>query len=172
MLCVLSCFSHVRLFLTLWIEGHQAPLSMGFFRQEYWSGLPSPPAGDLPDPGIKTMSPALQVDSLPLNHWGSPWLNLTLSLFKVESNNPSLQIDSSVPFFRIHIFLLIYNICFSLSDLLHYVWQSLDPSTSLQKTQFRSFLWLSSIPLYICTMSSLSVHLLMGIKVASMSWLL
>ena len=49
---------------------HQAPPSMGFSRQEYWSGLPFPPPGDLPDPGIEPMapgSPALQVDSLPLS---------------------------------------------------------------------------------------------------------
>ena len=54
-------------------------------------------------------------------------------------------------FFRFHIYVLIYNICFSLSDLLHLVWQSLGPSTSLQMTQFHFFLWLSNIPLYICT---------------------
>ena len=62
-------------------------------------------------------------------------------------------------FSRFHIYALIYNICLSLSDLLHSVWQSLDPSTSLQVTQFRSFLWLSNIPLYICTTSSISIHL-------------
>ena len=45
---------------------HQAPLSMGFSRQEYWNGLPNPPPGDLPNPGIKPVSPALQVGSLPL----------------------------------------------------------------------------------------------------------
>ena len=50
----------------------QAPLSMGFSRQEYWSGLPFPPPGDLPDPGIEPTSPALQADSLPLSHWGRP----------------------------------------------------------------------------------------------------
>ena len=51
--CVLSHFSHVRLFATLWTVARQAPLSMGFSRQEYWSGLPCPPPGDLPYPGIK-----------------------------------------------------------------------------------------------------------------------
>ena len=54
--CVLSCFSCVRLFTTLWTVAHQAPLSMGFCRQEEWSGLPCPPPGDLPDPGIELMS--------------------------------------------------------------------------------------------------------------------
>ena len=50
---VLSHLSRVRLFVTLWTAAHQAPLSVGFPRQEYWSGLPYPPSGDLPDPGIK-----------------------------------------------------------------------------------------------------------------------
>ena len=48
---------------------------MGFSRQEYWSGLPCPPPGDLPDPGIEPVSPvalALQAESLPLSHWESP----------------------------------------------------------------------------------------------------
>jgi len=49
----------------------EEPLSMGFSRQEYWSGLPCPPPGDLPDPGIEPLSPALQTDSLPLSHLGS-----------------------------------------------------------------------------------------------------
>ena len=50
---------------TPWIVAHQAPLSMGFSRQEYWSGLPFPPPRDLPNPGIKFRSPALQAVSLP-----------------------------------------------------------------------------------------------------------
>ena len=61
-LCVLSCFSHAQLFVTLWTETCQALLSMGFSRQEYWSGFLYPPPGDLPESGIKTaplMSPAL-----------------------------------------------------------------------------------------------------------------
>ena len=53
---MLSRFSHVRLFATLWTISHQAPLSMGFPRQEYWSGLPCPPPGDLSDPGIEPAS--------------------------------------------------------------------------------------------------------------------
>ena len=56
----------------LWIITCQAPLSLEFSRQEYWSGLLCPPPGDLPDPGIKPVSPALQVDSLLLSHQGSP----------------------------------------------------------------------------------------------------
>ena len=66
-LCLVARFNRVRLFLTPWTIAHQTPLSTGFSRQEYWSGLPCPPPGDLPDPGIKPaspVSPALQVDSL------------------------------------------------------------------------------------------------------------
>ena len=64
--------SRVRLFATLWTVGHQAPLSMGFPRQEYWSGLPSPSPGDLPNPGIKPRSPALQADALTSEPPGKP----------------------------------------------------------------------------------------------------
>ena len=60
---VLSRFSHVRLFVTLWTVAHQAPLSLGFSRQEYQSGLPRHPPGGLPQPWIKPRSPALQVAS-------------------------------------------------------------------------------------------------------------
>ena len=56
---------------------HQAPLLMEFPRQEYCNGLPFPPPGKLPDPGIKPVSPALQADSLPLSHLGSPYLYYT-----------------------------------------------------------------------------------------------
>ena len=63
---MLSHFSCVRLFVNLWTVAHQAPLSMGFSRQEHWSGLPGPPPGDPPDPGIEPtcpVAPALQADS-------------------------------------------------------------------------------------------------------------
>ena len=59
-------------FTTPWIIVLQVPLSMGFPRQEYWSVLPFPSPGDLPDPGIKPTSSALQADSLLLSHQGSP----------------------------------------------------------------------------------------------------
>ena len=54
--CVLSRFSHVQLFATPWTIARQAPLSIGFSRQEYWSEVPCPPPGDLPDPGIEPVS--------------------------------------------------------------------------------------------------------------------
>ena len=57
-------WSRVRLFAIPWTVAYQAPLSMGFSRQEYWSGLPFPSPGDLPDPGIEPGSPALQADAL------------------------------------------------------------------------------------------------------------
>ena len=57
--------SHVRLFATPWTVAYQAPQSMEFSRQEYWSGLPFPSQGDLPNPGIEPGSPALQADALP-----------------------------------------------------------------------------------------------------------
>ena len=63
-----SCSVVSDSFVTPWIVACQAPLSMGFPRQEYWSGLPVPSPGDLPDPGTKPVSPALQADSLPLRH--------------------------------------------------------------------------------------------------------
>ena len=69
---MLSCFSCVQLCVTPWTVAHQAPLSMGFSRQECWSGLLCPPPVDLPDPGIEPMSPALQPNSLLLSHQGSP----------------------------------------------------------------------------------------------------
>ena len=65
-------FSHVRLLATPWTAARQAPLSMGFPRQEYWSGLPFPSPGDLPDPGTELESLHWQVDSLPLSLQGSP----------------------------------------------------------------------------------------------------
>ena len=65
----LSC---VRLFATPWTVACQAPLSKGFSRQESWSGLPFPPPGDLPSPGIESGSPAIQADSLPYEPPGKP----------------------------------------------------------------------------------------------------
>ena len=65
-------FSHVWLFVTPWTVAYQASLSMGFSRQEYWSGLPFASPGDLPHPGVKPRSPALQADALPSEPPGKP----------------------------------------------------------------------------------------------------
>ena len=62
--CMLSHLSRVQLFVTPWTVAFQAPLSMGFSRQEYWSGLPFPSSGDFPDPVIELRSPALEADAL------------------------------------------------------------------------------------------------------------
>ena len=69
--CMLSRFSHVQLFVTLWNVAYQTPLSKGFSRQEYWSEFPFPPPGDLPDSGIEPRSPALQAILYGLSHQGS-----------------------------------------------------------------------------------------------------
>ena len=69
---IVKSLSHVRLFVTPWTVAHQAPLSMGFSRQEYWRRLPFPSPGDLPDQGIEPGSPALQADALPSEPPGKP----------------------------------------------------------------------------------------------------
>ena len=69
---MLSHFNCVHPFGTLWTVAREAPLSLGFSRQEYWSGLPCPPPEDLPDPGIEptsSVAPALQADISVLSHW-------------------------------------------------------------------------------------------------------
>ena len=80
--CLLSCFSHVRLSATLWTVACQAPLSTGFSRQEYWSGLSCPPPGDLPDPGIKP-------ESLCLLHWQAGSFTTSVTW---EARHPPLQV--------------------------------------------------------------------------------
>ena len=74
-LCVCA-LSRVRLFATLWTAAHQALLSMGFSRQEYWSGWPCPPPGNLPNPGIELMSPALSGGFFTTSAPGKPKQNL------------------------------------------------------------------------------------------------
>ena len=71
--CGCACtLSRVPLCATPWTVNCQAPLSMGFLRQEYWSGLPFPSPRDLPDPGIEPRPPSLQADSLPSEPSGKP----------------------------------------------------------------------------------------------------
>ena len=69
--------SHVRLFVTPWTVDHQAPPSMGFTKQEYWSGFPFPSPGYLPNPGIKPRSSTLQADALTSEPPGKPLWELT-----------------------------------------------------------------------------------------------
>ena len=76
----LSCFSNVQLCVTLWTVAQQAPMSTGFSREEYWSGLPHPRPGDLSSPGIKFASLCLlhgQVGFLPLVPPGKPYFPIT-----------------------------------------------------------------------------------------------
>ena len=68
----ITSHSHVRLFVTPWTVAYQASPSMGFSRQEYWSGLPFPSPGDLPNPGIEPGSPALEADALTSEPPGKP----------------------------------------------------------------------------------------------------
>ena len=101
--CMLSCFSCVSLFAILWAITHQAPLSMGLSRQEYWSGLPCPSQGDLPNPGIESMcpaSPALQADPIPTEPPGKPHGGTGEQKWRVEIY---LLLRAVVSIFLLHI---------------------------------------------------------------------
>ena len=78
--------SRVWLFVTPWTVDYQAPLSMEFSRQKYWSGSPVPSPGDLPDPRIKSRSPAMQVDSLPTEPPGIYTILLIKCVYIVKNN--------------------------------------------------------------------------------------
>ena len=85
---MLNHFSCVQLFAAPWTVAHQAPLFMGFSRQEYWSGLPFPPLGYLPNPGIECSvpaPPALQADSLPTEPAGEPGRNHSCMLLSMSA---------------------------------------------------------------------------------------
>ena len=85
----------VWLFAMLWTAAHQSSLSMGFSKQEYWSGLPRPAPGDLHDPGIELGSPALQADSLPQSHWESPHIPYGYDIFYVFSSDQFTSVTQS-----------------------------------------------------------------------------
>ena len=78
----MKSLSSVQLFVIPWTVVYQASLSMGFSRQEYWSGLPFPSPGDLPDPRIEPRSPALQADSLPSEPPGKPILLVNVLIYR------------------------------------------------------------------------------------------
>ena len=85
---MLNCCLFAELCWTLvtpWTVAFQAPLSMGFSRQEYWSELPFPSPGDLPDPGVE-LSSAWQADSLPLCHLGNPYVYITTTKIQLYVN--------------------------------------------------------------------------------------
>ena len=102
--CMLSHFSRVQLFATLWTVAHQVPLSVGFPRQEYWSGLPCSSLGDLSDPGIKSKPPAWQADSLPLLHLESPSPSKNLHIIRITQrkyiNIKNLQVSPQDKYFK------------------------------------------------------------------------
>ena len=82
-MCVSRSLSHVSLFETPWTVAHQAPLSMGLSRKQYWSGLPCPSPGDLSDPRIEPGSPAEESDSLPSEPPGKPEKYITVQHYTV-----------------------------------------------------------------------------------------
>ena len=96
----MKSLSRVRLFATPWTVACQAPLSMGFSRQEYWSGLPFPSPGDLPNPGIEPGSPTLQAEALSSEPPGKPYHYLwsLLKLMSIESGMPSNHLIFCCPF--------------------------------------------------------------------------
>ena len=87
----LSHFSRAQLFVTPWTVAHQSPLSMGFSRQEYWSELPFPSPGALPDPGVEPRSPALQADSLLVEPLKSMYRAVKNPTAMQETQVPSLD---------------------------------------------------------------------------------
>ena len=93
--------SGIRLSATPWTVAYQAPPSMGFSRQEYWSGLPFPFPGDLPDPGIEHRSPAFQADALTSEPSGKPYLS---EVSEVAQSCPTLcdPRDCSLPGSSLH----------------------------------------------------------------------
>ena len=138
--CVLSHFSPVRFFATLWTVALQAALSMGFSRQEYWSGLPCPPPGDLPDPGIEPMSlvyPSLTdmfyIPGINSTTWEAPWfrgvsVNIWIVVYVKKSDlkaekyglliqQEDLRICSGLPY-RFKGLLKQKVFCFT-----HYLWE-------------------------------------------------
>ena len=88
-----SLFSHVSLSVTPWTAARQAPLSMGFSKQESWSGLPGPSPWDLPHPGIEPRSPAWQVDMLPLGP-PQPFLKSPNKSWSLRLHSPPVNLPS------------------------------------------------------------------------------
>ena len=147
--------------MTPWTWAHQAPLSMDFSRQGYWSGLPFPSSGNLPDPGIKPRSSALQVDSLPSELAGKP-LNHNLyttnistqyftpySFIEPEALLLDWLLDIYLRIFHGHLAINIYKLHFHLLFLMYSYSESWleTPSYPIEKTDthFRLFPLFNSI---------------------------
>ena len=90
----MKSLSRVRLSATLWTVAYQPPPSMGFSRQEYWSGLPFPSPGDLPDPGNEPRSPTLQADALPSELPGKPYLWLYPAIPREDKPIANIKLSS------------------------------------------------------------------------------
>ena len=108
-LCMRVRFS---LFATSWTVAHQAPLSMGFSRQEYWSGLPFPSPGDLPNPGMEPLSTALQADSLLFEPLGKPMPIYTPLLMIYETAHFSTPLTTK------HTFKIFFSFSMGENDIL------------------------------------------------------
>ena len=100
----MKSLSRVRLFATPWTVAYQAPLSMGFSRQECWSGLPFPFPGDLPNPGIEPRSPALQADTLPSEPPGNTTIQkhqfFSSAFFIVQLSHPHMTTGKTIALTR------------------------------------------------------------------------
>ena len=105
----MKSFSRVQLFVTPWTVAYQAPPSVGFAKQEYWSGLPLPSPGDLPNPGIEPRSPILQADALPseppgklsdLDTWSILYMSfyVFLSYSLLQSLTSSLTLSTTLSY--------------------------------------------------------------------------
>ena len=96
---------------TPWTVTHQAPLSMRFFKHEYWNALPFPSPGDLPHPGIEPTSPAVQADSLPMSHWGSHMLSgvIIKPYLIISSPDSLLTVLKTYPFCFLFLFYSIFG---------------------------------------------------------------
>ena len=131
---MLSRFSSVQLCATPWIVAHQAPLSMGFSRQEYWSGLPCPPPRDLPNPGTEPRSPALQADSLSSEPAGKLYLNFQKMYDIIEKRLCKGDVDITL--------CQLHSPLSSLQEFFNYIFSSLAKilalSSSLQFSHFIS----------------------------------
>ena len=132
--------SRVRLFETPWTVAYQAPQSLEFSRQEYWSGLPLPSPGDLPNPGIKPGSPALQADALPSDPPGKHHTRIWHHYWLFMLHIPSLW--------------LIYFVTESLYLLVPLIYFTYNSTTSLchftrQSRVYFLYLWLHFFFLFV-----------------------
>ena len=170
--------SCLTLCLTPWTVACQAPLSMGFSRQEYWSGLPCLPPGDLPNPGTKPRSSTLQADSLPSEPPGKPYLQYIqlLLLNYQEGNSETQELKLAVglhPSWNRLTLAAYYHPRFILSNLLHSVefsfWYALFSFFSSHSSPRSSQPSLAQLPFFV---SQTSVYSFQGagIDLLSTSW--